>query len=306
MSTHEHAALQDAKLDELLPCPFCGGEGIASPPTCRPSTPYNPRDRLYPIVFCKDCGVSVQGANEDYSRNELTARVRWNRREYIAELRAPKAAPEPRAILCDACDAGACEQCERSTERGIVCDCICNIDHAEANVEPATWEEWEQARTEYSVATSDYIGIMMSLGTTDVSPAEQRLNAARECLDALYRLALSARDAAVRERDAVLAAVDEAAGNWAAERIRALYRRALSAARNPLASASSQSGSESGAGSLTTRADSDGGTSTACPKSSGPPCRGRHHKPRRGPPRAYAQSAGSKIDPYSTARTAHH
>lgn len=64
---------------KLEPCPFCGGRTIQLfKPTCRPETPYNPADRLYPRVTCMHCHADVPGANEDY-RGE-TAITAWNRR----------------------------------------------------------------------------------------------------------------------------------------------------------------------------------------------------------------------------------
>ncbi len=65
--------------ETLLPCPFCGGEARLSAPTCRPETPYNPSDRLYPIAICvRGCGATVPGENEDYRGG--TAVTAWNRR----------------------------------------------------------------------------------------------------------------------------------------------------------------------------------------------------------------------------------
>jgi len=65
----------------LKPCPFCGGDQPAVfLPTCRPETPYNPADRLYPVVRCTriGCIAEVAGKNEDY--NGKTAIEAWNRR----------------------------------------------------------------------------------------------------------------------------------------------------------------------------------------------------------------------------------
>ena len=47
-------------------------------PTCRPETPYNPADRLFPIVRCMSCYCEAVGANEDYRGD--TAIAAWNRR----------------------------------------------------------------------------------------------------------------------------------------------------------------------------------------------------------------------------------
>jgi hypothetical protein len=68
------------KADEFLPCPFCGSDTGARmfPPTCRPETPYNPADRLFPIVRCHGCFTEVCGANEDYTGE--TAIAAWNTR----------------------------------------------------------------------------------------------------------------------------------------------------------------------------------------------------------------------------------
>lgn len=71
-------------LTQLQPCPFCGGVNLfLSPPTCRLKTPYNPADRLYPIVMCRTCHAEIAGANEDYRGG--TAIAAWNRRALPAE-----------------------------------------------------------------------------------------------------------------------------------------------------------------------------------------------------------------------------
>lgn len=63
----------------LLPCPFCGDDNaMMLPPTCRPETPYNPADRLFPIVRCGSCCAEVSGENEDYRGKSAIAA--WNRR----------------------------------------------------------------------------------------------------------------------------------------------------------------------------------------------------------------------------------
>lgn len=72
---------QDMTTDkrELLPCPHCGGTDLSlQKPTCRPETPYNAADRLYPRVVCKGCNASVPGKNEDYTAK--SAVEAWNRR----------------------------------------------------------------------------------------------------------------------------------------------------------------------------------------------------------------------------------
>ncbi len=62
----------------LKPCPFCpDGTPRMLKPTCKLSTPYNPADRLYPIVSC-DCGAEVAGENED--QKGTSAIEAWNRR----------------------------------------------------------------------------------------------------------------------------------------------------------------------------------------------------------------------------------
>ncbi len=63
----------------LLPCPFCGeSKAMMVEPTCRPETPYNPTDRLYPVVICMGCYAEVAGENEDY--RGLSAITAWNTR----------------------------------------------------------------------------------------------------------------------------------------------------------------------------------------------------------------------------------
>lgn len=66
----------------LLPCPFCGGEGLMSLPTCTPKTPYNPTDRMFPIVSCCSCYGRAWGRDEDYTGK--TAIAAWNRRAHLA------------------------------------------------------------------------------------------------------------------------------------------------------------------------------------------------------------------------------
>lgn len=64
---------------ELEACPFCGAHNaMMLPPTCKPETPYNPADRLFPIVRCGSCCAEVSGANEDYRGGSAIAA--WNRR----------------------------------------------------------------------------------------------------------------------------------------------------------------------------------------------------------------------------------
>lgn len=69
---------------ELKPCPFCGGTHVMMfEPTCRKETPYNPADRLFPIVRCQ-CGAEAIGKDEDY--RGATAIAAWNTRASDAEI----------------------------------------------------------------------------------------------------------------------------------------------------------------------------------------------------------------------------
>ena len=66
--------------EELKPCPFCGAHSDAVrafPRTCNKDTPYNARDRAYPIVRCLGCGASQEGS--DWTGVE-TAVAKWNHR----------------------------------------------------------------------------------------------------------------------------------------------------------------------------------------------------------------------------------
>jgi hypothetical protein len=66
--------------NKLLPCPFCGSRKASLlPPTCRPETPYNAADRLYPVIRCSRCYTDVPGKDGDYSGD--SARVAWNTRK---------------------------------------------------------------------------------------------------------------------------------------------------------------------------------------------------------------------------------
>lgn len=89
---------------ELLPCPFCGNcAATVYPRTCDKDTPYNPRDRAFPIVRCGKCLAEMPGKAW---RGESTAIEAWNRR---AMLQAAPPAPAPmaeenqrlRGMLCD-------------------------------------------------------------------------------------------------------------------------------------------------------------------------------------------------------------
>jgi len=75
---------------KLEPCPFCGSDNaMMLGPTCRPETPYNPADRLFPIVRCGSCCAEVSGSNEDYrGKSAIEA---WNRRAYLAATKPPLA-----------------------------------------------------------------------------------------------------------------------------------------------------------------------------------------------------------------------
>ena len=85
---------------DLLPCPFCGDDKVASfARTCDRHTPYNPADRTYPVVRCS-CGVEVPGAN--WSEPE-TAIATWNKRAPTA----PQGA-EPRELTDQQIIALAC------------------------------------------------------------------------------------------------------------------------------------------------------------------------------------------------------
>ena len=73
--------------EELKPCPFCGRDNaMMLPPTCRPETPYNAADRLFPIVRCGSCCAEVSGDNEDY--RGASAIAAWNRRAPSPEVEA--------------------------------------------------------------------------------------------------------------------------------------------------------------------------------------------------------------------------
>lgn len=78
--------------ERLLPCPHCGAsKAMMFEPTCRPETPYNPADRLFPIVRCMTCYAEAAGEDEDYKGQSAIAA--WNRRASPApaESREPVA-----------------------------------------------------------------------------------------------------------------------------------------------------------------------------------------------------------------------
>lgn len=81
-------------MTDLKNCPFCGSDNaMVIGPTCRPETPYNPADRLFPIVRCGSCCAEVSGDNEDYRGKSAIAA--WN-------LRAASNDAEPVAWIAEA------------------------------------------------------------------------------------------------------------------------------------------------------------------------------------------------------------
>ena len=85
--------------ETLKPCPFCGGDSVVLyPPTCKPSTPYNPVDRLYPTARCAGCGAESYGKNEDYKGH--SAVEAWNRRASPTGGDAPSEKLGPYGCLC--------------------------------------------------------------------------------------------------------------------------------------------------------------------------------------------------------------
>jgi hypothetical protein len=69
-------------MEELKPCPFCGGDAMAMPRTCDKSTPYDPADRAFPVVRCMTCFAEVQGKNWTGAATAIAA---WNRRAPVSE-----------------------------------------------------------------------------------------------------------------------------------------------------------------------------------------------------------------------------
>lgn len=65
-------------MSDLKPCPFCGSHGFILYPNCTKDTPYDPRDRAYPLVRCAECHCEVTGDNWDKSGK--TAIANWNNR----------------------------------------------------------------------------------------------------------------------------------------------------------------------------------------------------------------------------------
>ncbi|WP_439586950.1 Lar family restriction alleviation protein [Hydrogenophaga sp.] len=69
--------MADRPYPELLPCPFCLTSNVRiHPRTCDRKSPYDARDRAFPVARCA-CGVSVDG--KDWG-DEITAIEAWNRR----------------------------------------------------------------------------------------------------------------------------------------------------------------------------------------------------------------------------------
>lgn len=70
--------------EELKPCPFCGNSAATVyPRTCDKDTPYNPRDRAFPIVRCGGCGAEAAG--KDWKGAD-TAIAAWNTRAVLAPI----------------------------------------------------------------------------------------------------------------------------------------------------------------------------------------------------------------------------
>ena len=64
--------------DELKPCPFCGSKHVtAYARTCNKDSKYDPADRAFPIVRCRECGACSEG--RDWSE-PITAITKWNAR----------------------------------------------------------------------------------------------------------------------------------------------------------------------------------------------------------------------------------
>jgi len=81
-----------ADTNELKPCPFCGSKNVtAFARTCNKDSKYNPADRAFPIVRCRECGACSEG--RDWSE-PITAITKWNER-------ATKATQPADAALAD-------------------------------------------------------------------------------------------------------------------------------------------------------------------------------------------------------------
>jgi len=73
-------------MSELKSCPFCGSDRVALwKPTCNRQSPYNPADRAYPEVGCRDCFASAHG--KDWDETGRTAIAAWNRRASAQDAR---------------------------------------------------------------------------------------------------------------------------------------------------------------------------------------------------------------------------
>ena len=84
--------------EELKPCPFCGNSAATVyPRTCDKDTPYNPRDRAFPIVRCGGCGAEAAG--KDWKGAD-TAIAAWNTRAVLAPI-VPQGWTEDQ--IADAC-----------------------------------------------------------------------------------------------------------------------------------------------------------------------------------------------------------
>lgn len=62
---------------KLLPCPFCGGEPVATERNCNLNDEYDPTDRAYPIVKCTKCFAEAFGRNWSGIETAIEA---WNKR----------------------------------------------------------------------------------------------------------------------------------------------------------------------------------------------------------------------------------
>lgn len=70
---------------DLKPCPFCGSQTpLVLARTCNKDSPYDPADRAYPEVRCRDCNASAPGENW---KGEDTAIKAWNTRATNPRIR---------------------------------------------------------------------------------------------------------------------------------------------------------------------------------------------------------------------------